>query len=153
MPAIYIVSYWKQGWSMVYLPGNEAARAIMNWNKWHSQLWSYPETKKLNFWLNLNRRNARIYKTYLCLDGRYIYLLFEECHQEKKNICLYPEIGQSFEESTRGVKYLDIFIEFGFCMMWRIILEAVIHLCLITYSSICIILYIINSSVKSNFFC
>ena len=134
MPAIYIVSYWKQGWSMVYLPGNEAARAIMNWNKWRSQLWSYPETKKLNLWLNLNRRNARMYKTYLCLDGRYIYLLFEECHQEKKNICLYTEIGQSSEESTRGdklVKYLDIFIEFGFCMMWRIILEAVIHLCLI----------------------
>ena len=40
---------------------------------------------------------------------------------KKKNIFLYPEIGQSFEESTRGdnlVKYLtDIFIEFGFCMM------------------------------------
>ena len=37
---------------------------------------------------------------------------FEECHQEN-NIFLYPEIGQSFEESTRGdklVKYLDIFI-------------------------------------------
>ena len=68
--------------------------------------------KIAEFLTNLNRRNARIYKTYLCLDGRYIYLLFEECHQEKK-ICLYPDIGQSFEESTRGdklVKYLDIFV-------------------------------------------
>ena len=89
--------------------------------------------------------------TYASMDVTSIYFLRSVI--KKKNICLYPEIDQSFEESTRGVKYLDIFIEFGFCMMSRIILEAVIHLCLITYSSICIILYIINSSVKSNFFC
>ena len=70
--------------------------------------------------------------TYALMDVTSIYFLRSVI--KKKNVCLYPEIGQSFEESTRGdklVKYLDIFIEFGFCMMWRIILEAVIHLCLI----------------------
>ena len=53
--------------------------------------------------------------TYALMDVTSIYFLRSVI--KKKNICLYPEIGQSFEESTRGVKYLDIFIEFGFCMM------------------------------------
>ena len=57
--------------------------------------------------------------TYASMDVTSIYFLRSVI--KKKNICLYPEIGQSFEESTRGdklVKYLpDIFIEFGFCMM------------------------------------
>ena len=77
----------------------------------------------------------------------------------KKNICLYPEIGQSSEESTRGdkpVKYLDMLIEFSFRMMWRIICRSwrllSTSIGLITFSSICIILYIIPSSVKSSIF-
>ena len=56
--------------------------------------------------------------TYALMDVTSIYFLRSVI--KKKNMCLYPEIGQSFEESTRGdklVKYLDIFIEFGFCMM------------------------------------
>ena len=61
---------------------------------------------------------------HILLDGRYLYLLFEEYLQEKNRsvyiLKLCREIGQSFEESIRGykpVKYLDIIIEFGFCMM------------------------------------
>ena len=56
--------------------------------------------------------------TYCLMDVTSIYFLRSVI--KKKSIFLYPEIGQSFEESTRGdkpVKYLDMFIEFGFCMM------------------------------------
>ena len=131
---------------MVYLPGNEATRTVMNWNKWRSQL-SRDEIAeyltKTDHKKCKNTQNIHIARWALNLST------FWGVSSRKKNIFLYPEIGQSFEESTRGdklVKYLpDIFIEFGFCMMWRIIqiLEAVIHLGLITISSICIILHII----------
>lgn len=140
---------------MVYLPGNEATRTVMNWNKWRSQL-SRDEIAeyltKTDHKKCKNTQNIHIARWALNLST------FWGVSSRKKNIFLYPEIGQSFEESTRGdklVKYLpDIFIEFGFCMMWRIIqiLEAVIYLGLITFSSICIILYIILSSVKSSIF-
>ena len=59
--------------------------------------------------------------TYALMDVTSIYFLRSVI--KKKNMCLYPEIGQSFEESTRGdkpVKYLDMLIEFSFRMMWRI---------------------------------
>ena len=59
--------------------------------------------------------------TYASMDVTSIYFLRSVI--KKKNICLYPEIGQSFEESARGdkpAKYLDMSIEFSFRMMWRI---------------------------------
>ena len=86
---------------MVYLPGNEAARTVMNWNKWRSQL-SRDEIAeyltKTDHKKCKNTQNIHIARWALNLST------FWGVSSRKKNIFLYPEIGQSFEESTRGDK-------------------------------------------------
>ena len=105
-------------------------------------------TKKLNFWLKLNGRKCK--NSYILLFE--FYLLFEEYLQETCCICLYPNpyrgVSQSFEEKVSSChhKNLKIFwmnnktniIEFGFCMMGRVM----------QISSICIILHIIPSLIQ-----
>ena len=54
---------------MVYLPGAEAAWAIDHRSK--NGVHSYPKTKKMNFSLKLNGRDARISKTYGWMDVIY----------------------------------------------------------------------------------
>ena len=89
----------------------------------------YSKTKKLNFWLKLNGRNARIRKPFCSMD----LILFDEYLQDKTSVYILKacrEIGQRFEKSLRGgkhVKNLEILwmnnktiIEFGCRTMWRI---------------------------------
>lgn len=54
---------------MVYLPGAEAVWAIDHRSK--NGVHSYPKTKKMNFSLKLNGRDARISKTYGSMDVIY----------------------------------------------------------------------------------
>lgn len=51
---------------MVYLPGAEAVWAIYRRSK--NGVHSYPKTKKMNFSLKLNERDARISKTFSSMD-------------------------------------------------------------------------------------
>lgn len=51
---------------MVYLPGAEAVWAIYHRSK--NGVHSYPKTKKMNFSLKLNERDARISKTFSSID-------------------------------------------------------------------------------------
>ena len=89
----------------------------------------YSKTKKLNFWLKLNGRNARMRKPFCLMD----LIHFEDYLQDKTSVYILKacrEIGQSFEESLRRGKYVKnlqilwmnnkTIIEFGCRTMWRI---------------------------------
>ena len=159
---------WQRGWLMVYLIGNEAAKA-----KDHRQaakllihLWAKTNGVhgylRPNSWFLTKSANTRLnLQTYRLTD--FIYFL-RSC--KEKQLLLKPcrEIGQRFEESLRGgnlVQKLVIFrmnnktiIGFGFRRMRTItqILEDVIHLRYqphwTTSSSICIFLHILLSLVQ-----
>ena len=104
-------------------------------------------TKKLNFWLKLNGRNARI-ATYCYLN--FIYFLRSICKKPVASVYILIHTKESAKVlkkvSSCHHKNLKIFwmnnktiiIEFGFCMMWRVM----------EISSICIILHIIPSLIQ-----
>ena len=129
---------------MVYLPGAEAVWAIDHRSK--NGVRSYPKTKKMNFWLKLNGRDARISKTYGSMDVIYFLGICK-----KKGLFIS---WNRFVESLRGVKLLRTYkifwtnnktvIEFGFRMMWIIIIRPPRPSPRwIIVSSICIILHIL----------
>ena len=103
------------------------------------------------FIIALNRRNARIHKTYCLInDGCYLPMRSSSICTKKTSVYILTVLRKRpkfWRESLRGVKLVKNFniIQFGFSMMWRIvrISEAVT-----TFSLICIILHIILSLIQ-----
>ena len=116
----------KQGWSMVYLHGNEAA-------------WAIPLSRSCDLAV-YSRVNYKKWLPRLSEDEIAQFWYWTEEIKENANLKPCQEIGKRFEECLREgnfLKNLEIFlinnkaiIEFGFLMTWRIMLisEDVIHL-------------------------
>ena len=109
-----IIFTWKRGYSgdrlLINLVSRLGRLTINTWVNWKNSVHGYLKTKKLNFLLKLNGRNARIHVTYCSIDVIYfLSSIYYKIHLfiSWKALKPYREIGQSLEESLWGGKLVN----------------------------------------------